>query len=368
MRDTVRKRSLWILAGLAGALLLSACSDPELPQNTFAPAGPVAESQADIYWLTFWIATAVFVLVEGGIVLIALKFRHRKGQDRMPTQLHGNTRLEVGWTILPALVIAVVTVPTISLLWDLARAPGPDALNVTAEGHQWWWGFRYTDPDMETTYGGPIVTADVMVIPVGRDVHMSLESVGGLIGGSEEESDYAVIHSFWVPKLAGKQDVVPGRTNTLTLSADEPGTYWAQCAEFCGLQHGWMKFRVVALEQAEWDAWTENQKQPGAESDDPLAAQGRDIFLNGTESGGQCIACHAVGGTDAASGAGPNLTHFADPTHECFAGCVWETKDQEALEEWLRNTTEVKLGSKMPDYDLTEDEIDALVAYLYSLT
>jgi cytochrome c oxidase subunit 2 len=368
MRDNVRKKSLWVLAGLAAALLLAACGDPDLPQNTFAPAGPVAEKQENLYWPVFWVATAVFVLVEGGIVLIALKFRHRKGQERMPKQLHGNTRLEVGWTILPAVVIAVVTVPTISLLWDLASDPGPDALHVTAEGHQWWWGFRYEDPDMETSYGGPITTADVMVIPVGRDVQVSLESKGGLIGGSEEQADYEVIHSFWVPKLAGKQDVVPGRTNSLTLSADVPGTYWGQCAEFCGLQHGWMKFRVVALEQAEWDAWVQNQKQPGVESTDELAAEGRDIFLNGTESGGQCIACHAVGGTDAASGAGPNLTHFNDPTHECFAGCVWETAERADLEEWLRNTRDVKLGSKMPDYDLTEDEIDALVAYLYSLT
>jgi cytochrome c oxidase subunit 2 len=367
MKDTVRKRSLWFLAGLAAALLLSACSDPDLPQNTFAPAGPVAEKQAGLYWPVFWVATGVFVLVEGGIVLIALRFRHRKGRERIPAQLHGNTRLEIGWTILPALVIAVVTVPTISLLWDLASEPDGNALNVTAEGHQWWWGFRYTDGDMETSYGGPITTADVMVIPVGRDIHISLESVGGLIGGSEEEADYQVIHSFWVPKLAGKQDVVPGRTNELTLSADEPGTYWGQCAEFCGLQHGWMKFRVVALEQAEWEAWVENQKQPGVEPTDPLARQGMDLFLNGVSSGKQCIACHAVGGTDAASAAGPNLTHFNDPTHECFAGCVWETGDRAALEEWLRNTRDVKMGSKMPDYDLTEDEIQAIVAYLYSL-
>jgi cytochrome c oxidase subunit 2 len=131
-----------------------------------------------------------------------------------------------------------------------------------------------------------------------------------------------------------------------------------------------MGFRVVALEQTEWEAWVANQKQPAAEEpSDPLAARGQDIFLNPLSGNrGQCIACHAVGGTDAAAVAGPDLTHFADPTRECFAGCVWETTDREALEEWLRDPGAVKLGSKMPDYDLTDEEIEALVAYLYSLT
>jgi cytochrome c oxidase subunit 2 len=368
MRGSVRKKLLWVLVG-ATAVLLAACSDPELEQNTFAPAGPVAQRQADLFWLVFAVAVAVFVLVEGGILAISLKYRHRKDRDRMPAQIHGNTRLEVGWTILPALAIAVVMIPTVSLLWDLAAEPSEDALQVTAEGHQWWWGFRYTDPDMETSYGGPIVTADVLVIPVGRDVHVSLESAGGLIGGQDPAAaDHAVIHSFWVPRLAGKQDVVPGRTNTLTLSADAPGTYWGQCAEFCGLQHAQMRFRVVALEAAEWDAWVGNHKRAGVEPTDELARKGMDLFLNGVSGGGQCIACHAVGGTDAASAAGPNLTHFADPTHECFAGCIWETDDREALAAWLRDPPAAKLGSKMPTYDLTDDEIDALMAYLYSLT
>jgi cytochrome c oxidase subunit II len=354
---------------VGAALLFTACSDPELPQNTFAPAGPVAEKQANLFWPVFWVAVAVFIVVEGGILAIAWKYRQRKGREHIPAQIHGNTRLEVGWTILPALVIAVVMVPTVGLIWDLARDPGDEALDVTVHGHQWWWGFSYTDEDMATDHGGPITTAGVMVIPVDRDVRLSLRSEGGLIGGqTPEEADHQVIHSFWVPRLAGKQDVVPGRTNMLTLRADEAGTYWGQCAEFCGLQHAWMKFRVTALDQAEWEEWVENQRQPGVESDDPLAARGRDLFLNGVSSGGQCIACHAVGGTDAASRAGPDLTHFNDPRRECFAGCVWETDDREALAEWLRNPTEAKLGSKMPDYDLTEDEIEALVAYLYSLT
>jgi cytochrome c oxidase subunit 2 len=368
----VSKKLLWATAIGALSLSLAACSSGVQPQDTFDPAGQVAQKQKDLFFLVFWIGAGVFVIVEGGIVAIALKYRQRKHRQRTPSQIHGNTRLEVGWTILPAIVLAGVMIPTVGTIWDLAREGGDDALHVTVEGHQWWWGFRYTDPDLAADFGdgGPIITADVLVIPVGRDVQLSLESVGGLIGGNTPaDSDYAVIHSFWIPRLAGKQDVVPGRENLLVFRADEPGTYWGQCAEFCGLQHARMKVRVVALDQSDWDAWVASEQQPAAdEPTDALAVKGMDLFLNGTSSGGQCIACHAVGGTDAASAAGPNLTHFAAETHQCFAGCNWETSDVEALKAWLRDPPAVKMGSKMPNYHLTEDEIDALVAYLYSLT
>jgi cytochrome c oxidase subunit 2 len=312
----------------------------------------------------------VFVIVEGGIVLIAVKYRRKKGRDRMPPQMHGNTRLEVGWTILPALVLAIVMVPTVGLIWDLARPPAPDALHVTVKGYQWWWGFEYTDQDMATSYDKQIEVADVLVIPTGREVYLSLESDGGLIVNDDPAaSDYQVIHSFWAPRLFGKQDVVPGRTNHILFSADEPGVFTGQCAEFCGLQHGRMKTRIVALSADDWDDWVANQKQPAATPTDELAQRGMDIFLTPLSGDrGTCIACHAIGGTEAGGVAGPNLTHFADPTHECFAGCNWETTDREALAAWLRNPDAVKMGSKMPNYNLTEDEIDALVAYLESLS
>ena len=213
------------------------------------PAGPYAQEIKNLFVPVFWIAVLVFVIVEGGIVLLVVKYRHRKGRERMPPQIHGNTRLEIGWTIVPAVILAVVMVPTVATIWDLARKPPADALHITVQGHQWWWGFVYTDADMKTTYdtNGPITVADVMVIPAGRPVYLDLESVGGLIGGTKAQADYAVIHSFWIPQLAGKQDVVPDRTNHILMQADQPGTYFGQCAEFCGLEHGKMRARVVAL-------------------------------------------------------------------------------------------------------------------------
>jgi cytochrome c oxidase subunit 2 len=364
----LRKRLLLVLGLLALGLLLASCA-PNASQDSLKPEGPYAQTIYDLFVPVFWVAVAVFVIVEGGIVLILIRYRHRKHRDQMPAQSHGNTRLEIGWTILPAVVLAFVTVPTVATIWDLAQKPPADALHITVEGHQWWWGFRYTDPDMTISYGdGPILVGDVMVIPTGRTVYLDLSSIGGQIGGSDAEQDYAVIHSFWVPQLAGKQDVVPGRTNHILLEADHPGTYYGQCAEFCGLQHGRMKFRVLALSPSDFEAWVANEKQPAVTSQEALARQGAELFANGVSSGGQCIACHAIGGVNSGVNAGPDLTHFASDSHSCFAGCDWDTSDIEALKAWLRDPNAVKLGAKMPNYHLTEPEIDALVAYLLSLT
>jgi cytochrome c oxidase subunit 2 len=367
----VRKKVLWALGLVALALLLASCV-PHASQDPLKPEGPYAQQVKNLFVPIFWIAVVVFVLVEGGIVFIALKWRHRKGQNRTPPQTHGNTRLEIMWTIAPAVLLGFVMIPTIATIWDLAARPPANALNITVEGHQWWWGFSYTDSDMKTTYGDslPITTADVMVIPTDRPVYLSLASKGGALNGGVpgNNPDFEVIHSFWIPQLAGKQDVVPNRTNHILMQADHPGTYYGQCAEFCGLEHGKMLVRVEALDATQWDAWVANQKLPSATPTDPLAKEGLGIFMNPLSSGlGSCIACHAVGGTDAAGTAGPNLTKFSDPAHSCFAGCNWDTTDIPALKAWLRDPNAVKFGSKMPNYHLTEHEIDALAAYLESL-
>ena len=365
----MRKKALWVFGLLALMFALAACA-PNATQSSLDPAGPTAQAEKDLFVPVFWTAVGVFVLVEGGIVLIAVKYRRKKGRDRMPPQIHGNTRLEIGWTILPALVLAIVMVPTVGLIWDLARPPASDALHVTVKGYQWWWGFEYTDQDMATSYDKQIEVADVLVVPTGREVYLSLEADGGLIVNDDPAaSDYQVIHSFWAPRLFGKQDVVPGRTNHILFSADEPGVFTGQCAEFCGLQHGRMKFRIVALSSADWETWVANEQQGAVDPTDPLAVKGQEIFMNPLSDGrGACTACHAIGGTDAGAIAGPNLTHFAADTHSCFAGCNWDTTDVAALKAWLRDPNAVKLGAKMPNYQLKDEEIDALVAYLYSLT
>ncbi|MGH2711941.1 MAG: cytochrome c oxidase subunit II [Actinomycetota bacterium] len=321
------------------AALLAACTK-DYPYNSLAPAGPVAEKQADLYWLVFWIAVAVFVLVEGGLVYVLWRFRRRSPGDT-PRQVHGNTRLEIAWTIIPALLLAGVAVPTVGTIFDLAESP-EGAMHVEVKAHRFWWEVRYPGLD--------VVTANEVHIPAGEQVVMELTSQD-------------VIHSFSVPRLAGKQDVVPGRTNILNLSADEPGTYKGQCQEFCGLSHANMKFTVVAQTPADFDAWVQQQlAEAAAPEEGGLAAATLPT----------CFACHVIAGVSPEPDPnappppipGPDLTHLAG-RQTIAAGMLPNT--EEGLAEWLRDPPAVKAGSNMPDYGLNEDEIEALVEYLRSL-
>jgi cytochrome c oxidase subunit 2 len=315
------------------ALLLAACTQ-DYPYNSLAPEGPVADKQAELYWLVFWIAVGVFVIVEGLLVFALFRFRRREGDDK-PRQIHGNTRLEVIWTIIPALLLAGVAVPTVGTIFDLAQTPS-GALEVRVIAHQWWWEVEYPSLD--------VVTANEIHVPTDQPVAFQLESKD-------------VIHSFSVPRLAGKQDVVPGRVNSLTIVAPMAGTYFGQCQEFCGLSHANMRFRVIAQEPGEFEAWVEDQRRAAAA---PLPPE-IETTVTGT-----CLNCHSIGGVGESRGAfpAPDLTHLAG--RETIAAGLLENNPED-LARWLADPPRVKPGSKMPDYNLTEDQIDALVAYLQSL-
>ena len=348
-----RLRPLWASLGLV-ALLLTACSQ-DYPYNSLAPAGPVAQKQKDLYLLVFWIAAGVFVLVEGALLVAVIRFRRRRAED-LPVQVHGNTRLEIVWTILPALLLAGIAVPTVGTIFQLSREPA-NALRVTVVGHQWWWEVKYPNGE------GPeddVVTANEIHIPVGRPVDLTLVSVD-------------VNHSFKVPRLAGTQDLVPGRTNHLVLQADSAGSYAGECAEYCGLSHANMKFVVVAEAQGDFDAWLEGEAGPAAEPQkDSQAAEGLEVFSTplpqgppAGESAGACIACHTIEGVEGANATvGPNLTHFA--SRSILAGGILQNTPEEVA-RWLSDPPGVKAGSKMPNYHLSDEQIEDLVAYLESL-
>lgn len=331
----------WRLAARLGwvplASGLAACG--RLPQSTFDPAGPVAASQLRLLNLSMWIMIAVFAIVAAILTYVVVRFRERPGQQGLPPQVEGNHRLEVLWTAGPILVLALLAVPTVRDVFALARTPeGGDALRVRVVGHQWWWEFQY--PDLG------IVTANELVIPAGRKVSLTLTSAD-------------VIHSFWVPRLAGKMDLVPGRENSMWIQADEPGTYSGQCAEFCGTSHANMRFLVVARPAAEFDAWVKGQQNPVVEPQTDLARRGQEIF------GQKCVACHAIRGTPFTKGAvGPNLTGVG--SRQTIAAGMLPNTD-ENLRRWLDNPSAVKPNAKMPDYNLNEQEIDALIAYLRGL-
>lgn len=327
------------MVALSSALLLSGCISEDAPMNFLYPEGPDA-IEADRLWdVTFMIAAVVFVVVEGALIFILIKYRESNSKSE-PTQLHGHTRLELLWTAIPALILTGIAFMTVPVIFDQAQE-AEGALQVEIVGNQWWWAVNYENG---------VVTANELHIPVDRPVFLSLKSQD-------------VIHSFWVPKLAGKTDVVPGRVNTMTIEATEPGEYLGQCAEYCGLSHANMRFRVVAYEQDDYEQWVSDNQEPAEDS--AAVAEGRELFHNEEFAGGQmCGSCHTIDGTDAAGVLGPNLTHLASRTR--FAGAMFEL-NEENLRAWLADPPEQKPGSLMPDLELTEEEISALVDYLLSL-
>lgn len=340
----------WLLAVVSLVVLAGCASDA--PQDYLEPAGPLARTLDNLFVPIVWIAVAVFVVVEGVIVYAVVKWRHREGDDAddMPVQLHGNTRLEIGWTIVPALVLAVVAVFTVPVIFELNAEPA-GALEVEVTGAQFWWAYDYpTQPQFGIEEEDGIVTANELHIPAGQRVYLTLRSAD-------------VIHSFWAPKLNGKRDVVPGRTHHWMLEADEPGVYSGQCAEFCGISHANMRLKVVAHDATSWDAWVENMQQQPVEPVSGLAAEGFTLFQ---QRG--CSGCHVVDGAydEVAEDAppSPNLTHLF--SRDCFAGCIYDLNDRNELEAWLRDPQR-KAGSKMVIGELTEADIDALYAYLETL-
>ncbi len=236
-----RRHLVLVLALLALlALFLSGC-DTDTPQNTFDTKGEVAEKQADIFFLAMWPAIAIMILVLGGLLVIMLRFRERDPKY-IPPQIHGNTRLEVAWTIAPAILLLAIGIPMVIMVYDLGREPSEDAFRVDVIAQRYTWEFQY--PEYTDQDGDPLSVFDQsgFHIPAGREVAFYLQSRD-------------VLHSFWLPKLGGKLDIVPGQVNVLWLRADEPGSFSGQCAEFCGLEHATMTMTVIAQPQAELDAW-----------------------------------------------------------------------------------------------------------------
>jgi cytochrome c oxidase subunit 2 len=330
---TAKAKARLLLVASAGlAFLLTACGSG-LPQNSLEPAGPTARTIDRLFQPVFWIAAAVFFLVEGLLVVSLIRFRHRPGTP-VPVQVHGNRRMEIGWTIAPAVLLAAIAVPTLLTIFSLYRTP-TNALTVEITGHQWWWDVKYPSLGVET--------ANEIHIPVGQKILVKVTS-------------YDVIHSFWVPRLAGKQDLEPGKTNHLTIEADAAGTYLGQCAEYCGTSHANMRLRVIADPRADFDTWVAGEQQ-GAPAPPP------DVLAILQDRG--CGGCHTINGVEGLQGViGPDLTHFG--SRKTFAGAIFDNTPEE-LAAWLRNPPGRKPGADMPNLGLSDQEVQALVTYLEGL-
>lgn len=340
-----------------GLLLFAACSKTST-QSTFNPVADVAAKQLDLLLWVTGAAIVVMVLVQGALVYTIVRFRRKPGDDTLPVQTHGNTRLEIAWTIAPVILLAGLAIPTVSTLWELDKEPPSDALHVRAIAHQWWWEFQYTDHGF--------VTANELRVPVGRPVSIQLESED-------------VLHSFWVPKIAGKVDMVPGYVNrlpTFIIDPDSEGTYLGQCAELCGTSHALMRFRVIAHSDADFSDWISGQQMPATVSGRDGVEEGLAVF----RGAGACTLCHLVDVTDLETEGStprvrkaPNLAHFASRT-TLAAGLLDNTSEN--LEDWLRNPDKLKPDNLMfkeapvytnPALALDEQQIAALVTFLRSL-
>jgi len=311
--------------------------------NMFQPVSVPAAKIRDLALLVLAICGGIFVVVGGLIAYTLIRFRARPGDEhREPPQVYGSSNIEAAWTIVPVIIVVVLFLATARTINELElKEPPESALQVTVVGHRWWWEFQYPE------YG--IVTANELHVPAStpdapRPTFLWLESVD-------------VAHSFWVPRLAGKTDVIPNRRNTLWLETAQPGLYLGQCAEYCGTQHAHMLLRVYVHTPEDFARWVEEQKAPEAEV--ASVAAGRDLFQRTA-----CINCHAASGTVADGTFGPSLSHLMS-RETIGAGVAMNTPDN--LRAWIRDPQTMKPGVRMPDMKLADHEVDAIVDYLVTL-
>jgi cytochrome c oxidase subunit 2 len=323
--------------------------------SIFDPASPPAASIRDLSVLVLAITGAIFVLVEGVLIYSLLYFRrrHTAGAGE-PPQVYGSQPIEIAWTAAPALVVFVIMLVVARTLGELHKPEelpkDAEPLYVTVIGRQWWWELQYT------SYAGrklDFITANELHIPTGdpaskgkdrRPVYLTLKSAD-------------VCHSFWVPRLAGKTDLLPGRTNEMWFEVRESGLYLGQCAEYCGTQHANMLLRVVAEPPEEFERWLANQEKPAER--DPAGSEGKAIFLSQS-----CVNCHRIRGTPAAGNYAPDLTHLKS-RKTLAAGIVPDTAEE--LDRWVEDPQKVKVGCLMPAFKLGERERKLVVEYLLTL-
>lgn len=300
--------------------------------NIFKPLASPAQSEYHIALLTLAITAAIFVVVAALIVYTIWRFRRKPGDNakQEPPQVYGSNQIEVAWTVVPILIVFVLIGVSARVIASVQNAsPPPATLKVTLIGHQWWWEVRYPD------YG--IMTANEIHVPAAGATYLELQSAD-------------VIHSFWVPQLAGKTDLIPNRNNYAWIDPREPGIYLGNCAEYCGTQHANMLLRVIAQDPGDFKQWAAEQQKTAA---------GNAVFQSLS-----CVSCHAVKGTAAAGRVGPDLTHLMS-RQTLAAGAIANTPEN--LREWVKNPQMAKPGCLMPSLQLTDEQLGQVVSYLQTL-
>lgn len=311
--------------------------------DIFKPASTPADAIHRLSLFVLTITGLIFAVVFSLLVYSVVKFRRPSNEDgREPPQVYGSNQMELAWTVVPCLIVLVLFLATARVIYSLQNAmPPPGAIQVTAIGHQFWWEFRY--PELG------VVTANEVHVPVSDRNHPTPTFIKLLSADTD--------HSFWVPQLAGKTDLIPNRTNSLWIDPHETGMYVGQCAQYCGTQHAKMLLRVYVDSPEKFAQWVAAEKQPALTSDS--VAKGRQIFERTS-----CINCHAISGTVADGRFGPDLTHLMS-RDTIASGAALNT--HENLKLWIQNPDSIKPGSLMPAMNLSSQDLDAVTAYLETL-
>ncbi len=317
------------------------------PTSIFSPAATPAHSVFGLSMLVLSVTLTIFLIVGGLLLYAVIHFRHRPADsEREPPQIYGSNQIELSWTVIPILIVVMLFLSTTRVILETEAAPKPaDALDVTVIGHQFWWEYRYPK------FG--VVTANELHIPVSdparpTPTYLSMSSAD-------------VTHSFWVPRLAGKMDLIPNRLNTMWIDPEAAGLYLGQCAQYCGVQHAKMLLRVYAQSPEDFAAWIKEQQRPAEQSfsGNAEAAEGQKVFMHSA-----CINCHTVAGTVATGRFGPDLTHL-ESRDTIAAGSVENTPEN--LRRWVADPNSMKPGVLMPSMHLNDHDLDVITAYLTTL-
>jgi cytochrome c oxidase subunit 2 len=307
------------------------------PTNIFAPASTPAKAIFGLSLFVLVITGGIFVVVGSLLAYVVVKFRKQKDDDsREPAQVYGSNQVEIAWTVIPVLIVVVLFMATARVIANVQKAAPDNAVHVTVVGHQFWWEYRYP--------GLKVVTANELHVPVGAATEIKLLSA---------DTD----HSFWVPRLAGKTDLIPNHPNVMWIDPQEAGLYLGQCAQYCGTQHAKMLLRVYVQSQAEFDRWVRHQSQPVQASD--AVSEGQRIF-----EATACVNCHTVVGTPAQGRFGPDLTHLM--SRDTIAAGIAEN-NHENLRLWIQDPSRLKPGSLMPAMGLDGHDLNAVTVYLETL-
>jgi cytochrome c oxidase subunit 2 len=348
--NTHMRPALQILVSLfwpAADLFAQPAAQPSNSLSIFSPVSTPADSILGLSFFVLAITGVIFLIVASLLVYSAIKFRKRADDDgREPPQVYGSNQLELAWTVIPVLIVVVLFLTTARFIHEIQDAPRPPgAIEVTVVGHQFWWEFRYPQ------YG--FVATNELHVPV-SDPKQPTPTFLTLLSADTD-------HSFWVPRLGGKTDLIPNHPNSMWIDPREPGVYLGQCALYCGTQHAKMLLRVYVESRAEFDRWVQAQRQPLSANApvDTSAAEGRRVFETTA-----CINCHVVAGTVATGRFGPDLTHLMS-RDTIASGAAPNTREN--LRLWIENPDAIKPGSLMPAMNLSRPEFDRVTAYLLTL-